>query len=391
MMKQLIIGYVDSYSETDGHYHVRIPGFGMYSPPIDAYTISPSPGGGLKGAPKIAKDTEVLLAQVDDDYYIVGFPQKRGGIAHDSHFPVRPIGAGETLIGDSLGRKFGFNSAGSFFVYLTDFANFVLNPVMKKLTMTVANLRLNLWAGSVEYDYDLEKKSSLFKFLVKKKLDEGLPGVPENDRFQVFIGKQADNTHIVDGNIKQEFNSAKIPAFKTLFKIGKQTSGTWLDIATQIGAVAPSAVYYSVKADADGLLDITAKKGTTPDSQSAIKVNADGTTEIKVTKGTDKEISFKMDASSGIQIFVNKDKAQILVDSEGNIAFIQDPAAKLYLGGKDKGQQLVTKSFVEQIYLNHIHGTAAPGAPTTPPLMPPIIAIPMDSATSPYTYTTLAE
>jgi len=390
MHNNVFIAFIDSYDATSGHYYVRAPEYSIYSPPVPAYILSPTPGGGMKGAPAYARDTEVLVALTGGTYYIIGFPAHKGPILHNSHMPMRPTGDGETVMSDSFGSTFGFNAEGSFFVFLTSYAQMVLNAVQRKLTATLSNLRLNFPAGSLEYEYDGQKKTSQGRLLIYKTLEGTMPGAPPEDKMQIKVGKLESGAHMIEGTIKQEFAVTKQPAFKIAFKIGKQDDGKWFDVATQVGALPASAINYSVIADDKGLLDLTIKKGATPDSQADVKVNAEGIIELKVTKGTSKEITMKLDAATGIQIFVNKDKAKILVDGEGNIALIQDPGAKLYLGGKEKGQQLVTKSWVDLVFANHMHPTAGLGPPSPPiPLPPPPVVA--DSKTNAFTFTTLGE
>lgn len=390
MNGNVFIGYVSEYSEASGHYYVRIPGYGVYSPEgIVAYTISPVPGGGMKGAPKIAKDTEVLLADIDGAYYIIGFPQVKGPVIHNSYFPTRPISPGEMFLKDEKGRAFGINKDGGFSVFLTPYAKMALNYITRKLTATLANMRLNFTAGSLEYEYDEQLKQSKGTLMIHKRMNSGTPGVPPEDRVQIKVGNLGPvDTHMVEGYIKQDFTPAKLAGFSTIFKIGKQYDMTWLDIATQIGPVAASAVNYSVKMDTLGKAIFSIKGNAT--SETSVTMDALlNRIDVKASAGPTSEVTMSLDSALGVELIVNKDKASIIIDPLGNITIKQNPLAKLYLGGETNAQQLVTKSWLDMIFANHVHPTAAPGPPSPPvPIPLPVVA---DAATNPYTFTTLAE
>jgi len=66
-----------------------------------------------------------------------------------------------------------------------------------------------------------------------------------------------------------------------------------------------------------------------------------------------------------------------------------NPTNKIKLGGSGGEQQLVTKSWVTNIFKNHMHPTAATGPPSIPIPIPAIV-IP-DSSSSPFTNQTEAE
>lgn len=64
-------------------------------------------------------------------------------------------------------------------------------------------------------------------------------------------------------------------------------------------------------------------------------------------------------------------------DANGNYILMQDgsvtifvPSGKIVNIGDTSGQPLATKYFVEQLYNNHLHLSAAPGSPTSKPLIP---------------------
>ena len=66
-----------------------------------------------------------------------------------------------------------------------------------------------------------------------------------------------------------------------------------------------------------------------------------------------------------------------------------NPANKITLGGSGGEQQLVTKSWVTNIFNKHMHPTAATGPPSAPIPIPAIGIV--DSSASPFTKQTEAE
>ena len=384
------IGYVDSYSTLDGHYFVRIPGYGLYSPPIDAYLVSTTPDGGMKGAPTLPKDTEVLMCDVAGTYYIIGFPQHKGPVLHNSYFPVRPVDAGDQITRDSAGHQYGINKDGSFFVYLTRFANFALNPILRRLTMALSNLRINLPAGSIEYKYDAQAKTSQIQALIYKttNLALSMPGKNTPDYVKLRAGDlSADSdAHMVEVDINQD-HTIRTPAFTSTLKLGKQTGGKWFDMETSAGAANP--VTYNVTMDNTGVTQFNSAQGN-----NTIALTADINKGISVTLNGNKA-TLTIDPTGKISITNNSDIAittqgTTTVNSKGNVTFKTPAGATIKLGGTGNEQRLVTKAFVNQVFKSHVHSNGNQGSPTGTPMIP--IPDPnTDSPNGPFTFTTMAE
>lgn len=381
-MYSCFLGYVDHYSDIDGHYYIRIPEFGMYSPPIDAYLVSPTPDGGLKGAPTIDADTEVIVTKIQSTYYILGFPQRKGPIVHNSYFPVRPTIAGETVMRDALGHQYGINKDGSFFAYVERFANFVLNPILRRLTMSLGNLRINFPAGSIEYAYDPQAKNSIFKTLIYKATNLAMtqPGANTPDYIKLRAGDlSADSDkHLAEIIINQD-HTGTTPAFTSTTKLGKQNDGTWLDIETSTGAANP--VTYSVTMNNTGVTQFNSAQGN-----NTISLTADINNGI-VAAINGKKAILNIDTTGNITVTT---QAKIVLNAQSDVTLKLATAGKLKLGGTGNEQPLVTKAWVDQVFENHMHPSASPGAPSPPlPIPPPPVT--QDAATNFYTYTTTAE
>jgi hypothetical protein len=109
-----------------------------------------------------------------------------------------------------------------------------------------------------------------------------------------------------------------------------------------------------------------------------------------------KTISYTFTMAAGdisIKLNTGDTKAtKIQMTKEGKINI--DPGTSkspdaIMIGGSSIEQALVTKSWIDMMFNNHIHPTTGPGAPTLPPVPIPIVA--MSSPTTPLTFITKVE
>lgn len=114
--------------------------------------------------------------------------------------------------------------------------------------------------------------------------------------------------------------------------------------------------------------------------------------EIKVTTETNTYLlKFNKDAIT-ISLEDGADSGSVAITTAGiTIDAGTNPLNKIILGGSGSEQQLVTKSWVSNLFDTHVHPTAVAGPPSAP-LLPTgsFLAIP-DAASSPYTKQTEAE
>jgi len=370
MDTRIIIGQIARYEPTTGKYYVKYNS--MAGDPIKglpAMLTSPIPfidGGGIKAAPKVPIDTPCLLYNAGSKWVIIGFLSPEGLVVQDTHYPAPRVEPGDMYISHNTGSRFGINSIGTFVAWVNGWANVALNPLKKQLTAFFKNLAINFYAGYIQYKYDDQKKSSSLTIQVSKELELAsvVPGEIQKDRVNIQLGKILDDDHVVDLVAKQEFDTSRLPKFLARLKIGKQKN----NVVTELSNTYDKDIITKLTIDSTGKLDYNS---TNKKIENSIILKSD-------PKGEPLHITF------------NKDKTEIIIDKDGNVTIKTTPDAKIKLGGTGKEQELVTKSFIETFYKNHIHSNGNMGAPTGPPLTP-VISVGSDSSSSPLTFTTLAE
>lgn len=368
---QIFFGSVAGYNTDSGRYYVKYPGMG--GDPIKGFPamlLSPVPftdGGGIKAVPKVPVDTPCVIYRAGERYVILGFQSPDGAIVNDTSFTTRPIAPGETFQTHNSGTKLGFTENGSILAWASIWVNMILNPVRKKLTAFFKNMVINWNAGGIEYEYNDDTKSSKITLQILKDVDYSPvePGSQPQDRILATMGR-LDDDHIAELDIKQNFDTTLTPAYTANIKLGKQVDGTWLDVQAQDTPTSP--VTFVLKADTKGKLNLTSQSG---DNSKSVNLIIDPA------------------QSDVVKLTVNSDKAIVTIDAQGNVTIKQADAAKLYLGGKDKAQQLVTKHWLDQVFKNHMHPTAGTGPPSPP--TPIDIPVSADGKTNFTTFTTMAE
>lgn len=71
--------------------------------------------------------------------------------------------------------------------------------------------------------------------------------------------------------------------------------------------------------------------------------------------------------------FVELKDGQVTVTSNGNVTVNVPSSSNVHIGGEG-GQELATKTFVQQYFNTHTHVSGAPGSPTSPPMQPAPLA-----------------
>ena len=376
-MKQtgtIIPGVVSSYDTSSGKYYVWPHGSSHNSKKgFPAVLLSSTPfgdGAGMKGVPVQPQGTPCLLFQYGQLYYILGFTSMRGPVLHDSPMPVRPTLEGEMLQHHSSGANTGFNATGSWTAWVGDFVNMVLNPARQQFTMYAKNMFVNWYTGFMSYIYDLAKGTGLFKFQIQKELDLSARDRTSKmkDKVLLQVGALPDEDHMIDFKVSQNYDLTRTADFEITGKLGEQSDGTFLNLHMTKGGTVPT-LQYELDANTNGKTKLSLASGTTK------------TTDLVLEPGGDIPVS----------IVVNKDKCMITVGADGTVTLKTTDGANILLGGQGKEQQLVTKSFVEQVYMKHMHSNGNQGAPTGTPIAPTPMDIGVDSATGHYTTTTKAE
>jgi hypothetical protein len=369
---KVFVGAIAGYNEDTGRYYVKYHGMsGDAGKGYPAMLISPVPftdGGGLKAVPTTPVDTPCLLLRASNRYWILGFCTPDGAVINDTHYLTRPIKPGESFQTHGSGTKLGFTDEGSILMWASIWLNAIFNPIKKQFTAFMQNMFINWTAGTVDYQYDQDKKASTLKVQVMKDVDFSpiTAGGISPDRVTAKMGV-LDNSHILEFDIKQNFDSTNTAQFVANAKLGTQSDGTWLDIESTTNPDT-TPVTFGLKVDTGGKVDLNS-------------TNQDDSTSI--------DISLAPAESDVVTLTINKDKAIVTIDAQGNITLKQTDGANLYLGGKDKAQQLVTKKWLDLVFKNHMHPTAGTGPPSPP--IPADSPVASDSLTNITTYTTLAE
>jgi hypothetical protein len=368
---QIFIGSIARYNPDTGQYYCKYQGMsGDPNKGFAAQLMSPLPftdGGGIKSIPKVPIDTPCVIYRANNMWYILGFLTPNGAVVNDGPYQTRPIGEGETFMTHHTGTKMGFTKNGSMIMWASIWMNAILNPIKQQFTAFFKNMIINWTAGHVEYRYDKDKKTSKLTLGIQKDVDFSpiTPGAVSPDRVVTKLGYLED-THLVQVDLKQNFDASNTPQFAASAKIGKQQDNTWLDIQSVDSPASP--VTFNLKSATTGKTQITSQS---QDSSTSVNLTLDPA------------------QSEVVRLVVNNDKAIITIDAQGNVIIKQTDGANLYLGGKDKAQRLVTEKFLDLVFWTHMHPTAAVGAPS-----PPIkIAAPVtsDSPSNITSFTTFAE
>ena len=367
---RVIFGSVSGYSTDSGQYFVKYTGMtGDQTKGFPAQLISPTPftdGGGMKAVPKVPVNTPCLLYNIGRYWVILGFLTPTGAVINDTHFETRPIAPGEQFTSHNSGSKHGFAANGSIMSWASNVMNMLLDPIAAQFTAFFKNMFVNWYAGFCSYIYDPDKKTSQFAIQIKKDVDLSsfTPGSIQKDRITMRMGA-LDDSHLMDIEAKQNFDTTNTSAYIADAKLGMQQDGTWLEIFSALNQKNTQAL----------------KLNTSGQLQYENKVNADNTTSVMLT--------IDPSQSKVVELKVNSDKAIVTIDSTGNVTIKTTDAAKIKLGGTGNEQQLVTKSFLDMVFANHMHPTASPGPPSPPiPIPSPVVA---DGPTNIYTFTTIGE
>lgn len=366
----LVLGQVARYDADTGKYFVKFAGMsGDPALGLPATLLSPIPftdGGGVKAVAKTPVDTPCLIFNAGTKWVILGFVTPSGLVVNDTHYPSPVITPGELFISHNTGARIGFRSTGAWIAWVGDWVNMTLNPLKKQMTAYFKNLMINLYAGFINYKYDDTTKRSTFTAQISKELELAslTPGEIQKDRVSLTAG-QLDDDHVLEITAKQEFDITKLPKFLGRILFGKQKDDTFVQL---------SGTY-------DKLISTEARIATTG-KLSYVSKNKKDENSIKIESDP---------LGAPLHLTLNKDRAEVLIDKDGNVTITTAPDAKIKLGGTGREQELVTKSFVEKFYNNHVHSNGNNGSPTGVPLFPTVQTAGADSASSPYTHTTLAE
>ena len=374
MANKIIHGSIASYNPKSGKYFVKYQDMGgNFAKGYPAQLLSPIPvsdGGGTKAVPAIPVDTPCLIHKVGNYYYILGFLTPQGAVSHDDPLPTRSIEAGESYNKHHTGSLYGVNKKGAFSSWVASFVNFVLDPVAEQFTAMFKNMVIHWYAGMVQYKFDSKKNTSTLQLFLNKEFDSSMADGTKlpRDMIAVSAGYTGEDEHMIDAVIRQDIQPTYEADYEATAKIGKQTDGTFLALESKKG-ITGAQVTHSIKANVDGSFEALIKN----------KIDANA---VKLTIASD---------TPNVELDVADGKAIVTIDNLGNVTIKTADGANIKLGGQGKEQQLVTKTWVEQVFANHIHPNGNQGAPTAPPNPNNTIDIGTDSASGHFTYTTKAE
>jgi hypothetical protein len=368
----ITLGSVTRYDEKSGTYYIRTANeqHGQEHPASLLGALPFNAGDGLKGTAAPSKHIPCIILQIGKRYFIMGFIEPYGFVEHSSPQITRPIKEGETFLYHNTGSRIGFNDKGSVLLWASKWANAVFNQFANQLVLYCKHFFMNLYTAFIKYEYDDLQKTARATMRISKEVDEfATKGKNKSDQFTVQLGALENGEHLIEGALEQSFLQTT-PNFKSKFKLGQQADGTFIDLKTEYGLVADPTIFQ-------------------------LKSNTNTKTEFTITKDKSEAHSIKaiFDPHSNevVNIIINKDKAQLIIDENGNITIKTIDNALIKLGGQGKEQQLVTKNWIEQIFKNHIHSNGNQGAPTGTLIGPAIVPTSVDSSSGHLTQTVRAE
>lgn len=372
------------------HYKIRAVNSGLMTEGQKtewAAPLSPIPtsgGGGMKATPADFSNLFAICFRVSmQQVYVLGFcpipePMKSA--------PV--LGGGTSLVGQT-GAGLRVGADGIISLFSDQWAQWVLEPAAQNGFGQFRHMTLKWWTGWVRYA-GIEDTGRLSLYVAKKLDKSAIPTSLESppDNIKVELGT-LDTDAIVEWTVQCDANTAKIFDFKMFGYLANLSEKKAIHYE-QKSTLAGSSGTFNV--DTDGNVEYTVK-----DNTKTFKVTFTGAGsekagfKLNIGEGNDiLEVSLVPGSTDAVMLTVNKDKATVIIDKEGNTIFKLSDAAKMYLGGKDKSQQLVTKSWVDLVFANHMHPSAAPGPPSIPiPIPAPPVAA--DSPTNLFTFSTQAE
>ena len=245
---------------------------------------------------------------------------------------------------------------GSIGLYSDIYSKILLEPKPQSIFIQVRNYIHRFWTGFITVLTNGD--SAVYTFFMSKYLDKtALPQYATDikpDNVKIEIGTVPDDSALVRESINADYDNTGTPSFNMISR--KATDDNAMS-TTYTDTNTGGNVNWTI--GKDGSIDYTNQKLT-------LHIDQDGSA-ICDTPGS-----------------------SIIIDTAGNTILKLVDGANIFLGGTDNEQPLVTKAWIDQVFANHMHASAAPGSPS-PPLPIPLPPVTSDSKTNFYTNTTLGE
>jgi hypothetical protein len=332
-----------------------------------ATVLSPIPtgkSGGFKSAPGTIDNLFALCAKSGRAYFILGFTPVAFGNTGVTARSNTTNDSGGFSLGTPDGTHVKAYADGSLGLFTDAYSQIVLEPRSQSIYAQFRSMVMKWWSGRLSVT--TLGNDSVFDFYFAKSLDLTPLPTHKMDRkpnaFWLSVGNLSGSDSILRWSTEERYNAAGVPEF-----VAKGTLGVDSGIAMHAES---ASVSLTTKSSLDWL------------ENGGIKYHVDnGTNNIDLL--VDSTVNDVVKLSVG-------NKAVITIGADGTTTLRLTDGAFLYLGGKDKGQRLVTEAWVNQRFDNHMHPTATPGPPSIPLPMPAPPAT-GDAKTNLFTYTTLAE
>ena len=361
-----------------------------------AYPLSPVPtsgGSGMLAVPASFANLEAICFKDGmERIYLLGFIDNGAG---KMNTPKPELG--EVGIRNQSGGGVKVAADGSTSMVSDSWAQWILGSLSQSAFGQFRHMTMKWWTGWLTF-VGLEDTGKLSLYLAKK-VNKAVfnPTQVAPDDYKLEIGT-LENDAIVKWTVQCDATLLKKYNFTMLSELGNFTKKKAIHYEQQFAdVVSPSKASFDVGIDGEATYTIKGSKTTTTLSLGAethsLDASADGELSI-VGAENSVHVTINVAGPDLISISTNKSKSDkcttITVDASGNVKLKTPDLGKIYLGGSGKEQQLLTKSYHDNWAATHIHPVTSPGVPTGPPMLP-LIALPLDSSTAPFTYSTLAE
>jgi hypothetical protein len=333
----------------------------------EATVLSPMPtirGAGFKAAmPAVIDNQYCIIAEDGLNWYIIGFVPVASSMSVSTTRNTPNNEAGGFVLGTADGTRVQAYEDGSLSIFTSAYSQLVLDPRSESIFAQFKAGVFKWWTGSFSV-----KPGAIKVYFAKDQDKTALPIYKTQlppDNFVLDVGKLNGSTATIAWTLSERYTAIDNPDYTIKGSIGVN-NGNALELSTASTSLNAEGKFAWLE---DGSLNYSSK------STGASK-------EIKVILGT---------SDPAVTFDIGPGKCTITIDSQGNVKFKTTDGANIFLGGQGKEQQLVTKSWVDQVYKTHIHPTTSPGSPTlvpTPDLTRPSSS---DNPAGHFTFTTKAE
>jgi hypothetical protein len=370
-----------------------------------ARLLSPLPydpkGGGITSVPTEPKDTGCWCIKIGArEYYIIGFFQLQSTAVYGSTHKNAKLEPGETYIGHNTGSHWRITKHGMFSFFTNMYAQVHMDPISQALLANFKNITINTYGGFVKWLHNLIKGTTTIFGEIHKNFDtSAVKGTLPTEKIKFQAGTLKADTHILEVDTKQIPTSQTEYNVVTNLKYGKQKTNKRIFEWTVKDKQEEKEINYAITIDNAGIVHFSQTRDLKDNVKSFdLALNAAAGTAVYTQNDAAKKKTIKttLDVTGEMmvdtQVTSGDNLVQLTINPDGDTTIrVKPPGGKLFLGGTGKEQQLVTKSFVEQVYKSHIHGNGNQGAPTTAPMTPPVIPLDLDSSSNHYTFTVKAE